>query len=116
MSTDLAAKRLELMHQFDVKSSNIAALYNPGEPSTKFEMEQTEAGARAIDVKLMQLAVTQPSELEQLFALTAQANAGGVIVFTHGSRSSIATTSSKQRRGIGCRRCMAGAISSSKAG
>ena len=50
MSTDLASKRLELMHQFDPARSTFAALYNPGEPSTKFEMEQTEAGARSIGV------------------------------------------------------------------
>ena len=82
--TDLAAKRLELMHQFNLARSNLAALYNPGEPSTKFEMEQTEAGARAIRVKLQRLSATQPSELDQLFASAAQENAGGVIVFTHG--------------------------------
>ena len=84
MSTDLAAKRLELMHQFDLKRSSFAALFNPGEPSTRFEMEQTEAGARAMGVKLQRLAVTQPSELDQLFAAAGQENAGGVIVFTHG--------------------------------
>ena len=84
MSSDLAAKRLELMHQFDAARSNFAVLYNPGEPSTKFEMEQTEAGARTIGVKLQQLAVTQPDELDQAFAVAAEAKAGGVIVFTHG--------------------------------
>lgn len=84
MSTDLAAKRLELMQEFDPKPANYAALYNPGEPSTKFEMEQTAAGAQAIGVKLMRLAATQPSELDQLFGLAAQERAGGVIIFTHG--------------------------------
>ena len=84
MSTDLAAKRLELMHQFNSTRSNFAALYNPGEPSTKLEMEQTQAGAGAIGVKLQPLAVTQPSELDQLFAVAAREKAGGVIVFTHG--------------------------------
>ena len=84
MSTDLAAKRLELMHQFDPTRTNFAALYNPGEPSTKFEMEQTEAGARAMGLKLKPLAVTQPGELNQLFASAAQEKIGGVIVFTHG--------------------------------
>jgi putative ABC transport system substrate-binding protein len=84
MSTDLAAKRLELMHQFHSTRSSIAALYNPGEPSTKFEMEQTEAGARAIGIKLQPLPVTQPGELDQAFAAAAQKIAGGVIVFTHG--------------------------------
>ena len=84
MSTDLAAKRLELLRQIYLTHSNFAALYNPGEPSTKFEMEQTEAAAQVIGVKLQRLAVSQPSELEQAFAAAAQERAGGVIVFTHG--------------------------------
>jgi putative ABC transport system substrate-binding protein len=84
MSTDLAAKRLELMVQFNPTRSNFAALYNPGEPSTKYEMEQTETGAQTLGVKLSRLAATQASELDQLFAAAAQDNVGGVIVFTHG--------------------------------
>jgi putative ABC transport system substrate-binding protein len=84
MSTDLAAKRLELLRQIYSAHSNFAALYNPGEPSTKFELEQTEAAARAIGVKLQRLTASQPSELEQAFAAAVQERAGGVIVFTHG--------------------------------
>lgn len=101
MSTDLAAKRLELMHQFDLTRSSFAVLYNPGEPSTKFELEQTEASAQAIGVKLQRLAATQPGELEQAFATAAQAKAGGVIVFTHGFaefyRSGIIAASARHR-------------------
>ncbi len=84
MSTDLAAKRLELLRQIYSAHSNFAALYNPGEPSTKLELEQTEAAARSIGVKLQRLTASQPSELEQAFAAAVQERAGGVIVFTHG--------------------------------
>ena len=84
MSTDLAAKRLELLRQIYTTHSNFAALYNPGEPSTKFELEHTEAAARTIGVKLQRLTAGQPSELEQAFAAAVQERAGGVIVFTHG--------------------------------
>ena len=84
MSTDLAAKRLELLRQIYSTHSNFAALYNPGEPSTKFELEQTEAAARTIGVKLQRLTAGQPNELEQAFAAAVQERAGGVIVFTHG--------------------------------
>jgi ABC-type uncharacterized transport system substrate-binding protein len=84
MSTDLAAKRLELLRQLYSAHSNFAALYNPGEPSTKFELEQTEAAARSIGVKLQRLIASQPGELEPAFAAAVQERAGGVIVFTHG--------------------------------
>ena len=84
MSTDLAAKRLELLRQIYSTHSNFAVLYNPGEPATKFELEQTEVAARAIGVKLQLLTASQPAELEQAFAAAMQERAGGVIVFTHG--------------------------------
>ncbi len=101
MSTDLAAKRLELLRQIYSAHSNFAALYNPGEPSTKFELEQTEAAARSIGVKLQRLTASQPSELEQAFAAAVQERAGGVIVFTHGFaefyRKNIIETAARHR-------------------
>ena len=84
MSTDLAAKRLELLRQIYPSHSNFAALYHPGEPSTKFELEQTEAAAKTLGIKFQKLVASQPSELEQAFGAAAAENAGGVIVFTHG--------------------------------
>ena len=84
MSTDLAAKRLELLHQIYSGHSQFAALYNPGEPATRLEMEKTDGAARTLGVKLQRLAVSQPAELEQAFATAASERAGGVIVFTHG--------------------------------
>jgi putative ABC transport system substrate-binding protein len=84
MSTDLAAKRLELLREIYPNHSSFAALYNPGEPSTKFELEQTEAAASTLGIKFRKLVASQPGELEQAFAAAAAENAGGVIVFTHG--------------------------------
>jgi hypothetical protein len=55
-----------------------------GEPSTKFELEQTEAAARTLGIRFQKLVASQPGELEQAFAAAAAEHAGGVIVFTHG--------------------------------
>jgi putative ABC transport system substrate-binding protein len=84
MSTDLAAKRLELLFQTYPSQSNFAVLYNPGEPSTKFELEQTEAAAKTLGVTIQKLPASQPNELEQVFGAAAAERAAGVIVFTHG--------------------------------
>lgn len=84
MSTDLAAKRLELLRQIYPGHSTYAVLFNPGEPSTKLEMEQTEAAAQALGVRVLRLAASQPADLEQAFGTATQERAGGVIVFTHG--------------------------------
>jgi putative tryptophan/tyrosine transport system substrate-binding protein len=84
MSTDLAAKRLELITQALPNSTRIAVLYNPGEPATVLEMQQTKAAARAIGVTLQPLAVGHPDDLERAFAAAVRERTDALIVFTHG--------------------------------
>ena len=84
MSTDLAAKRVELLSEFLASHSRFAVLYNPGEPVTKLELEQTETAARALGLTLQAVPVTQTAELEFAFSTAVREGAGGIIVFTHG--------------------------------
>ena len=56
MSTDLAAKRLELLARTFTKNRRIGVLYNPAEPATILEMRETEAAARTVGVTLQALA------------------------------------------------------------
>ena len=84
MSTDLAAKRVELLSALQATHSRFAVLYNPGEPVTKPELEQTETTARALGLTLQAMPVTQTAELEGAFSTAVREGAGGVIVFTHG--------------------------------
>ena len=84
MSTDLAAKRLELLHQAFPVNSRIGILYHPGEPATALEMGETEAAARAIGVRLQPLAVRHPDDLAEAYAAAAREQADALLVFTHG--------------------------------
>jgi putative ABC transport system substrate-binding protein len=84
MSTDLAAKRLELLHRTFPRNARIAILYDPSEPATALEMRETEAAARAIGVTLLPLPVGHPDDLRQAFATAADEQADALIVFTHG--------------------------------
>jgi putative ABC transport system substrate-binding protein len=84
MSTDLAAKRLELANRTFPGNNRVAILYNPDEPATVLEMRETEATARAIGVKLQQLAARHPDDLVQAFATAGRERADAVLVFTHG--------------------------------
>ena len=84
MSTDLAAKRVEFLSEFYANHSRFAALYNPGEPVTKLELEQTETAARSLGLTLQAVPVTQTAELDLAFSTAVRERAGGVIVFTHG--------------------------------
>jgi putative ABC transport system substrate-binding protein len=85
MSTDLAAKRLELLSDaFSKGGGRIGVLYNPQEPATRLEMRETEAAASVLGVKLQPLAVRQADDLEQAFTAAARERADALLVFTHG--------------------------------
>jgi len=68
MSTDLAAKRLELLTQMLPPRARVGILYNPDEPAIELEMQQTKGAASAISATLYPLAVRQPNDLPQAFA------------------------------------------------
>jgi putative ABC transport system substrate-binding protein len=84
MSTDLAAKRLELVSRAFSKNARIALLYNPDEPATALEMRETEVAAKAIGVALHPLAARRPDDLADCFEAAVGVQADAVIVFTHG--------------------------------
>jgi putative ABC transport system substrate-binding protein len=84
MSTDLAAKRLELFHEPFSRSGRIAILHNPGEPATALELRETEAAARSLGVTLQPIAARSPEDVDRVFAAASSAGADGVILFTHG--------------------------------
>jgi len=84
MSTDLAAKRLEMLNRAFPKGMRFGILYNPGEPATELKMRETEAAARTIGVTLRPLATRDPDDVEIVFATAAREGVEAVIVFTHG--------------------------------
>ncbi len=84
MSTHLAAKRLELLSKTFSKNNRIAVLYNPREPATRLEMQETENAARTLGVTLQPLATRQADELEQAFTAAVRERADALLVFTHG--------------------------------
>ena len=84
MSTDLAAKRLELLSQTFSRSGRVAVLYNPAEPATALELRETENAARAMSTTLQPLAARQPEDLDDAFAAAVREGADGMILFTHG--------------------------------
>ena len=84
MSSDLAGKRLELLCTAFDRCARVGVLYNPGEPATTREMEQTEDAAKQVGVKLEPLAARTPTDLDVAFAQGTRANVQGLLVFTHG--------------------------------
>jgi ABC-type uncharacterized transport system substrate-binding protein len=84
MSADLAGKRLELLCSALAKCSRIGILYNPQEPATAPELEETAETARALGVTMAPVAARHVDELEQAFAGAARDQVEGLVVLTHG--------------------------------
>jgi putative tryptophan/tyrosine transport system substrate-binding protein len=84
MSADLAGKRLELLCGAFAKCSRIGILYNPQEPATAAELEETAITARGLGVTLELVAVRHVDELEQAFAAAVRSRVQGLVVLTHG--------------------------------
>ena len=101
MSGDLAGKRLELLCSALAKCSRIAVLYNPDEPATALEFEETSVAARSLGVTLQPVAVRHADELEQGFAGAEHGRVDGLLVFTHGfavlNRARIMELAARQR-------------------
>ena len=83
MSSDLAAKRLELLKQMFPRIARVAVLYVPAEVSTVPELRETEAAAGTINVTLQPLQVRHPDDLGPLFAKATRERADALLVFAH---------------------------------
>jgi len=83
MSSDLAAKRLELLKQMFPRIARVAVLYVPAEVSTVPELRETEAAAGTINVTLQPLQVRHPDDLGPLFAKAAHERADALLLFAH---------------------------------
>ena len=101
MSSDLAGKRLELLCSAFATCHSIAVLYNPQEPATKRELEETEVAARNLGVTLKPMPVRYPDELGEAFANAGRDQVEGLLVFTHGfavlNSARIVTLAARQR-------------------
>ena len=84
MSTDLAAKRLELLTQLLPRHPRVGILFSPDEPATELEMQQTKAAAGALTATLRPLAVRHSNDVDRAFAEAARERIDALVVFTHG--------------------------------
>jgi putative ABC transport system substrate-binding protein len=76
----LAAKRLELLHQFVPKATTIAHLVNPNIPNTEADRSEVQAAAQAVGKQLLDLDVSSERQIETAFATLVQRGAGALQV------------------------------------
>lgn len=82
MGSEMTAKRLELLREAVPGVTRVAALWNPGNASSRPELQQTEAAARTLGLQLQSVEVRDPRLLEQAFAAMTKQSAGALIVLS----------------------------------
>jgi len=72
MSTDQAAKRVQMLKELVPALANIAVLYNPqGDRTRDTEYKQVQEAANSLDLQLRAYEARSPTEIDKAFALVA---------------------------------------------
>jgi putative ABC transport system substrate-binding protein len=82
MSSELSAKRLELLSELVPSISRVAFLWNPDIRGTLFEYKETEGAARALRVQLFSVELRRAQEIERAFSTVIDHRVQGLIVQT----------------------------------
>jgi putative ABC transport system substrate-binding protein len=80
LTTDLTAKRLELLHEVVPAGTRIGLLINPAVPQTKSQQEEAEDAARTLGAPLVILNASSSSEIETAFATLASQRIGALLI------------------------------------
>lgn len=82
MGVELGPKRLELIRQLIPKATTISFLVNPNFPQTASEVQEVEAGAHALGIKISVLPASTEGEIEKAFENIVQQGADAMIIGT----------------------------------
>jgi len=80
MAPDLAAKRVQLLKEVVPGLTRIAVLWNVGSSLKAHEYRETEAGARALGLRLQSLGVRDPNDFETKLKEAANEHAAAMVV------------------------------------
>jgi putative ABC transport system substrate-binding protein len=95
LDTDLAAKRLGLLHELVARSAAIAVLIDPNSPGGVRELKGTEEAGRAMGRQLIIAKASSDAEIDAAFLTFGRASAGAVFIGAgpyFGSRREIIAT------------------------
>jgi putative ABC transport system substrate-binding protein len=81
LTTELAGKRLQLLHELLPTAAFVALLVNPSNPSnSELETKSFEEAARALGLKVHVLRAGTPSEIDAAFGVIAELRPDGLVV------------------------------------
>jgi putative ABC transport system substrate-binding protein len=100
-SSQLGAKRLELLQELMPQASVIAVLTNPIYPTTESQVKEVQEAAAHLGMQPVVLAVSTEPDMDAAFATLAQKRAGGLVVgvdaFLFSHRDQIAALAARYR-------------------
>ena len=79
-TTILVTKRLELLRELVPAATVIAFIVNPNNPRTEFDVQDMEAGARALGQQIIVLKAGSDRDLEALFAILSERKVEALLV------------------------------------
>jgi putative ABC transport system substrate-binding protein len=77
LTTDLTAKRLEILREIVPQVARVAVLWTPG---TEAQVRAAELAARAMSIELVAVEAARDDDLEQAFAAAVTSRAGALLV------------------------------------
>jgi putative tryptophan/tyrosine transport system substrate-binding protein len=77
--SELASKKLELLHEMLPKATLIAFLVNPGNPNAKPDIANVQEAARVLGVQILLINVNREAELEAAFEGAVQQRADALL-------------------------------------
>jgi putative tryptophan/tyrosine transport system substrate-binding protein len=80
LNVQVGVKRLELMHELLPAVQDMALLVNPGNPTTEAQLQQMQAAANTLGVRLRVLRASSESEFGGVFSSLREQHIGGLVI------------------------------------
>jgi putative ABC transport system substrate-binding protein len=82
ISSELAAKRLELLHEVVPSASQITALTNPNSPIAQHQLQDVIVAARTTQQEIYVVNASTEGEIDEAFAIAVRQQAGALLIIT----------------------------------
>jgi putative tryptophan/tyrosine transport system substrate-binding protein len=82
LNVDLITKRLELLKEVVPKTSHVAVLLNPANPTNPIQLKETQRAAPELGVTLLILEIKEAEEFEPAFTTMRQERVGAFLSFS----------------------------------